>query len=86
MEWCGSGWVQVESSCEFGDEHSGSIKCWLGYYRVASQLVTPRVVLSSIQFDIATVVRAETSRDAFRYVTTGRTLISAKQRQLQPRQ
>jgi hypothetical protein len=24
----GSGWEQVESSCEFGIEPSGSMKCW----------------------------------------------------------
>jgi hypothetical protein len=36
----------VESSCELGNEPSGSIKM-LGIYRVAAQLVTSRVVLSS---------------------------------------
>jgi hypothetical protein len=30
MGWCGSGWVQVESSCEFGDEHSGLHKMLAG--------------------------------------------------------
>jgi hypothetical protein len=33
----------VESSCEFGIEHSGSIKCWESY------LVASRLVLSSIE-------------------------------------
>jgi hypothetical protein len=33
MGWCGLDWSglrqgQVESSCEFGDVLSGSIKCW----------------------------------------------------------
>jgi hypothetical protein len=28
LDWSGSGWVQVESSCELGNEPSGSIKCW----------------------------------------------------------
>jgi hypothetical protein len=38
----------VESSCEFGIEPSGFYEM-LGNYRVASQLVASRVVLSSIQ-------------------------------------
>jgi hypothetical protein len=28
LNWSGSGQEQVESSCEFGIEPSGSIKCW----------------------------------------------------------
>jgi hypothetical protein len=28
MDWIGSGQEQVESSCEFGIEPSGSMKCW----------------------------------------------------------
>jgi hypothetical protein len=28
LDWSGSGWGQMESSCEFGIEPSGSIKCW----------------------------------------------------------
>jgi hypothetical protein len=28
LDWFGSGQGQVESSCEFGDEPSGSIKFW----------------------------------------------------------
>jgi hypothetical protein len=28
LDWSGSGQVQVESSCECGNEPSGSIKCW----------------------------------------------------------
>jgi hypothetical protein len=28
LDWPGSGWEQVESSCGFGIEPSGSIKCW----------------------------------------------------------
>jgi hypothetical protein len=28
LDWPGSGQEQVESSCEFGIELSGSIKCW----------------------------------------------------------
>jgi hypothetical protein len=28
MDWSGSGYVQLESSCELGNEPSGSIKCW----------------------------------------------------------
>jgi hypothetical protein len=28
LDWSGSGQGQVESSCEFGIEPSGSIKCW----------------------------------------------------------
>jgi hypothetical protein len=47
LDWSGSGLAQVESSCEFDDEPSGSIK-W-GNCRVASQLVASRVVLSSIE-------------------------------------
>jgi hypothetical protein len=27
LDWCGSGYVQVESSCKLGNEPSGSIKC-----------------------------------------------------------
>jgi hypothetical protein len=38
----------VESSCEFGNEPSGSIKCW-ETYRVVEQLLASRVVLSSIE-------------------------------------
>jgi hypothetical protein len=37
---------QVESSCESGNELAGSIKL-LGNYRVATQLVASRIVLSS---------------------------------------
>jgi hypothetical protein len=28
LDWPGSGYEQVVSSCEFGIETSGSIKCW----------------------------------------------------------
>jgi hypothetical protein len=28
LDWSGSGYGQVESSCEFGIEASGSMKCW----------------------------------------------------------
>jgi hypothetical protein len=28
LDWFGSGHVQVESSCELGNEPSGCIKCW----------------------------------------------------------
>jgi hypothetical protein len=28
LDWSGSEWEQVESSCELGNEPSGSIKCW----------------------------------------------------------
>jgi hypothetical protein len=28
LDWSGSGEKQVESSCEFGTEPSGCIKCW----------------------------------------------------------
>jgi hypothetical protein len=28
MDWSGSGWAQVESSCELDNEPSGSTKCW----------------------------------------------------------
>jgi hypothetical protein len=38
----------VESSCEFGIEPAGSMKC-LGNYRVAPQLVVSLVVLSSVE-------------------------------------
>jgi hypothetical protein len=38
----------VESSCEFGNKPSGSIKM-LGIYRVAAQLVATRVVLRSTE-------------------------------------
>jgi hypothetical protein len=38
----------VESSCEFDNEPSGSLKI-VGNYRVASQLVASLVVLSSIE-------------------------------------
>jgi hypothetical protein len=38
----------VESSCERGNEPSGSIKCW-EIYRVATQLVASGVVLSVIE-------------------------------------
>jgi hypothetical protein len=27
-DWCGSRYEQVKSSCEFGIEPSGSMKCW----------------------------------------------------------
>jgi hypothetical protein len=37
----------VESSCECGNETSGSIKCW--NYRVATQLQDSRLLLSSIE-------------------------------------
>jgi hypothetical protein len=40
----GAGLVQVESSCECGNEPSVSIKCW-GNYRMAIQLVGSGVVL-----------------------------------------
>jgi hypothetical protein len=40
LDWSGSGQVQVENSCERGNEPSGN-------YRVAAQLVASRVVLSS---------------------------------------
>jgi hypothetical protein len=53
MGWCeldssDSGLGQVESSCEFGNEPSGSIK-WRGTIEVAAQLVTSQVELSSIE-------------------------------------
>jgi hypothetical protein len=38
----------VKSSCELGNEPSGSIKM-PGIYRVAAQLVASRVVLSSTE-------------------------------------
>jgi hypothetical protein len=38
----------VESSCELGNEPSGSIKM-LGIYRVAAQVVASRAVLSSTE-------------------------------------
>jgi hypothetical protein len=28
LDWSGSGYVQLKSSCELGNEPSGSIKCW----------------------------------------------------------
>jgi hypothetical protein len=28
LNWSGSGWGQVERSCEFGNEPSGCLKCW----------------------------------------------------------
>jgi hypothetical protein len=28
LDWSGSGWVQLESSCKLGNEPSGSIKYW----------------------------------------------------------
>jgi hypothetical protein len=28
LDWSGSGQGQVESSCEHGNEFSGSVKCW----------------------------------------------------------
>jgi hypothetical protein len=37
----------VESSCELGNEPSGSIKCW--ERRMAAQLVASRVVLGSTE-------------------------------------
>jgi hypothetical protein len=40
--------VQAESSCNLGNEPSGSIKL-LGIYRVAAQLVASRAVLSSTE-------------------------------------
>jgi hypothetical protein len=42
---------QVESSCEYGNKPSGSIKCW-ETIPVATQLVASRVVLSSIELAI----------------------------------
>jgi hypothetical protein len=38
LDWCGSGFGQVESSCECGNELTG-FHIMLGNYRVASQLV-----------------------------------------------
>jgi hypothetical protein len=43
-----TGLGQVENSCDFGDEPSGFHKM-LGNYRVATQLVAPGVVASSIE-------------------------------------
>jgi hypothetical protein len=28
LDWSGSGYIQVDSSCELGNEPLGSIKCW----------------------------------------------------------
>jgi hypothetical protein len=39
---------QVESSCEFGTESSGSVKCW-ETIEVSQQLGISQVVLSSIK-------------------------------------
>jgi hypothetical protein len=39
----------VESSCECGNEHLGSIKSWDTMYQAATQLVASRVVLSSTE-------------------------------------
>jgi hypothetical protein len=50
MDWSGSGKGQVERSCEFGIEPSGSTNCW--ETRVASELVTAGDVLSSIDLVI----------------------------------
>jgi hypothetical protein len=41
----------VESSCEFGIEASGSMKCW-DNFGVSKQLGISRVVLSSIKLVI----------------------------------
>jgi hypothetical protein len=48
LVWSGSGQGQVESSCEFGIELSGSIKCWEAIE--CHNNYVSRVVLSSIQF------------------------------------
>jgi hypothetical protein len=56
LDWSGSELGQVESSCEHGNKHSGSIKM-LGIYRVAAQLV-----LCSIQLVIS-LGRITTSTD-----------------------
>jgi uncharacterized protein (UPF0262 family) len=45
----------MESSCEFGIEPSGFHKM-LGNYRVASQLVASRVVLSSTEFSYSSLL------------------------------
>jgi hypothetical protein len=44
----------VESSCELGNETSGSIKI-LGNYRVTAQVVASQVVLSSTELVIVSV-------------------------------
>jgi hypothetical protein len=55
VDWIGL--AQVESSCEFGIEPSGSIK--LGNYRVSKQLGISRVVLNSMELEqAATCVRS----------------------------
>jgi hypothetical protein len=49
--WNGLVWLRIGisgSSCESGNEPSGFIKCW-GNYRVATQLVATRVLLSSME-------------------------------------
>jgi hypothetical protein len=28
VDWPGTGWEQVQSTCKLGNETSGSIKCW----------------------------------------------------------
>jgi hypothetical protein len=49
----------VESSCELGNEPSGSIKCW--DYRVAAQLVASRAVLSSTELVISETIEGHNS-------------------------
>jgi hypothetical protein len=44
LDWSGSGWGQVESSCECGIEPLGSIKCW-----ETSSVLTTRDLSSSAQ-------------------------------------
>jgi hypothetical protein len=48
LDWSDPGAVQVESSCELGNEPLVSIEM-LGIYRVAAQLVAFRVVLRSAE-------------------------------------
>jgi hypothetical protein len=57
----------VDSSCELGNEPSGSIKM-LRIYRVAAQLAASRVVLSSTE--LVKLVRDTTGMDSFNSLKT----------------
>jgi hypothetical protein len=47
LEWCGSVWEQVETSCDCRHELSDSIKHWVSW--VALWPLVCRVVLSSVE-------------------------------------
>jgi hypothetical protein len=63
MYWSCSGFEKVASSCECGNQPSGSIKSQ--EYRATTQLVASEVALSSIQLVIMKIVEPEFMEHAF---------------------